>query len=1085
MESRELKMDSNKRIFSLLQRHRLEKFYNGFLELGVEDEKDFKDSVTEQNLNYLGLSQMEKNRFENMLNYIQRLGNDTLDSTGFKKSMEVYSIKYRFPKSSEARIITDMDPSMNTVEDLMLRICHQEHVEHNKAVCLYSQEGMPLTDDPFFNTWSLNDRQIENGSEIYAIFTLKENLTSTVQGAKQIQIPDTGEDTVRCHIMLKGDYEVQVDLSKDTLKVLKQKLSRETGIPYTVLQARDSTWSNVANLESLGIKDDTVVHFFLSSFSMESDPSKKNFVSDVNPSVQQTRRGMSVFFSTLYVINMKHKGYQFQKVIAFIRKLSGCNALAQSLHQIMCRNEVISKVQKIAVVEGLYTLFRELLPSIAKRINNIRIIEDQEVFEHASLCWAYLISAAQTQSIDYEVYAPITLMCKGSGLHLCEPVRIPGIADVFERSYVMQKIADGEKIPSCSEKSLKAASVQRATDIERILLCVPPSQTTFPLWTSHNFIQGDDFQIQHEISFHEMCENRNTFPHLDVTPPLYLKSIGLEGPLLVLLEEDNLGVYLQKDKANPENVTVFDTLEGKDKNISVETLAYNLRDVRSDQIIRTTRMPKEAILVIMDSSSSMQDECYDKVTKMKRIDAVKQLFHAFANRSMAYDFKHVIGLMRVGGKATILHTFTETMETFKEYINSLKSSGNTPLYDGLDFGISELGKIKEQFPDCKLRILCLTDGQDVGSVSDPVNVAAKLISSNIVVDAIIVGTVENYVLHGITNVTGGCCFKPSTSKDALKIFEMETVLSLECRKVKKKYEASSIQRLTDLTSVFTSHGYDDKPDIKRPEEVNEKVALTHVALKKKIKECKTGKVMEKDKRILEELKNLHCSPHPYCKVFPSETDITFWQILMLGPPDTPYENGTFLLYCKFGEEYPIKPPLVRFITTIYHCNVNSVGRICHNIFDRNYSAHVTMRNILEAVYGLLIAPEPDDPLDSILAEEYQSSRGKYLEEAKNSTTTHASTSLEDMEKTLLGMDLKDEPGPSHLICRLTGKMFIDPVETPSGNVYERRAIENHLKTKATDPSNNKPLHQAELKSSLDMKKMVETYRKRQIQETAV
>jgi len=40
-----------------------------------------------------------------------------------------------------------------------------------------------------------------------------------------------------------------------------------------------------------------------------------------------------------------------------------------------------------------------------------------------------------------------------------------------------------------------------------------------------------------------------------------------------------------------------------------------------------------------------------------------------------------------------------------------------------------------------------------------------------------------------------------------------------------------------------------------------------------------------------------------------------------------------------------------------------VGRICHNIFDRNYSADVTMREILEAVYGLLIVPEAEDPLD--------------------------------------------------------------------------------------------------------------------------
>lgn len=48
---------------------------------------------------------------------------------------------------------------------------------------------------------------------------------------------------------------------------------------------------------------------------------------------------------------------------------------------------------------------------------------------------------------------------------------------------------------------------------------------------------------------------------------------------------------------------------------------------------------------------------------------------------------------------------------------------------------------------------------------------------------------------------------------------------------------------------------------------------------------------------------------------------------------------------------------------IYHCNINNVGRICHNIFDRNYNAQITMREILDAVFGLLISPEPEDPLD--------------------------------------------------------------------------------------------------------------------------
>ena len=37
---------------------------------------------------------------------------------------------------------------------------------------------------------------------------------------------------------------------------------------------------------------------------------------------------------------------------------------------------------------------------------------------------------------------------------------------------------------------------------------------------------------------------------------------------------------------------------------------------------------------------------------------------------------------------------------------------------------------------------------------------------------------------------------------------------------------------------------------------------------------------------------------------------------MQGPPDTPYENGTFELYCQFGPDYPVKPPTLRFVTVV-------------------------------------------------------------------------------------------------------------------------------------------------------------------------
>ncbi|KAM9789399.1 ubiquitin-conjugating enzyme E2 2-like [Neosynchiropus ocellatus] len=252
--------------------------------------------------------------------------------------------------------------------------------------------------------------------------------------------------------------------------------------------------------------------------------------------------------------------------------------------------------------------------------------------------------------------------------------------------------------------------------------------------------------------------------------------------------------------------------------------------------------------------------------------------------------------------------------------------------------------------------------------------------------------------------------------------------------------------------MFAPLDYDKVPEVSLPSELKSNVTLTQTALKKNI--------MEKNKRIREELKNLHRDPHPFFRIFPLESDLTFWKILMQGPPETPYEQGVFQLYCQFSKEYPVKPPLVRFLTPIYHCNINSVGRICHNIFDRNYNAHITMREILNAVFGLLIAPEPEDPLDSILAEEYLSDLQKYLQEAKKQTKETANLSMEEIEKT----------------------MFINPVKTIYGTVYERKAIEQHLKQHRYDPlaGPEAPLKPGDLTPAWDMKKMVTDFRSGQI-----
>ena len=74
----------------------------------------------------------------------------------------------------------------------------------------------------------------------------------------------------------------------------------------------------------------------------------------------------------------------------------------------------------------------------------------------------------------------------------------------------------------------------------------------------------------------------------------------------------------------------------------------------------------------MDTSSSMEEECYGEL-KMKKMDAVKELFDSFATRTMAYDFHHVIGLASFSSKVTVIHTFTENLEKFKVVFNIISN----------------------------------------------------------------------------------------------------------------------------------------------------------------------------------------------------------------------------------------------------------------------------------------------------------------------------------------------------------------------------------------------------------------------------
>ena len=58
---------------------------------------------------------------------------------------------------------------------------------------------------------------------------------------------------------------------------------------------------------------------------------------------------------------------------------------------------------------------------------------------------------------------------------------------------------------------------------------------------------------------------------------------------------------------------------------------------------------------------------------------------------------------------------------------------------------------------------------------------------------------------------------------------------------------------------------------------------------------------------------------------PIEDDLMHWQAVLIGPESSPYAGGLFKLDMTFPPEYPFRPPVVKFLTPIYHCNITDVA----------------------------------------------------------------------------------------------------------------------------------------------------------------
>merc|ERR1712021_219774 len=111
--------------------------------------------------------------------------------------------------------------------------------------------------------------------------------------------------------------------------------------------------------------------------------------------------------------------------------------------------------------------------------------------------------------------------------------------------------------------------------------------------------------------------------------------------------------------------------------------------------------------------------------------------------------------------------------------------------------------------------------------------------------------------------------------------------------------------------------------------------------------------------------------------------------MLEGPRDSPYEGGRFKLELFLPEDYPMAPPKVRFLTKIYHPNVDKLGRICLDILKDKWSPALQIRTVLLSIQALLSAPNPDDPLDNNVAEVWKKNEAEAIRRAREWTRNYA------------------------------------------------------------------------------------------------
>ncbi|KAF3157661.1 hypothetical protein TWF569_000226 [Orbilia oligospora] len=552
--------------------------------------------------------------------------------------------------------------------------------------------------------------------------------------------------------------------------------------------------------------------------------------------------------------------------------------------------------------------------------------------------------------------------------------------------------------------------------------------------------------------FYEHIINTTNLPVLCTVAPLSLSAS--KPPVLTLNNEGLVSIFEFGGECADEWANIWNPVTGVQRIMSNDQgqgLAKTLKDVIQARKISgswpldgwdvgclnastvDTRRPREAVMICVDCSGSMSGPAFESEDqeiraseRITKLTAAKMLFKHYSNMVSNYKFPVHFGVMKFDSIVSTMQEFTPLLDDVEKGIEELSPGSSTAMWDCIYKGAKRLMDFREDSPDAKARIIVLTDGMDNHSKQTDKSTYSYLWENNIVLDAFSIGKDSNMSLFRICGATGGYAMNPGSTAEIIQLAEMETMVDQTQRPPFPRQTYLPYFDTLQPIKPFTVTAFSTPEARDHPHQNDDFMSLENAyrvfGKNKQLLVDRDGSHAASDvfrsRRILFEIKDMAEQPHPDMDIYVSEGEMSFWKVVIQGPDGSNYASGTFVMFLDMTDDFPRKAPQARFITPIIHPNINKHGRVCHAVLDQDWKAETKVRDILYCIYGLLMVPEKNDPIDAIATLKYWTqNEDLYTEEISQHIKKFASVNRKDWALRI-APDLDAIPGTKPMKSKL-------------------------------------------------------------------